>query len=96
METMGLEKFISDFTVSDEQLNEIVQSAKENGVIFNGESFDRSKERLRLLTKAYIGRSVWENKGFYPIINQQNEIFIRALDLFDEAELLARTSEVID
>ena len=30
----------------------------------------------------------WNNEGFYPVWNEQNEIYQRALDLFEEADAL--------
>ena len=45
---------------------------------------------LRLLVKAYIARGVWDNQGFYPIFNQQDEIFLMAIQLMDEADKISK------
>jgi carboxyl-terminal processing protease len=39
--------------------------------------------------KAQIARSNWGEEGFFPVFNQADEIFIKALTLFDQAEQLA-------
>ncbi len=86
LEEMGLSSFRKSFEVSEELLNDLVKSASANGLAFNEEEFERSKELIRLLTKAYIARGVWDNKGFYPIFNLQDEIYLKAISLVDEAD----------
>lgn len=89
LEDMGYEKFFDSFEVTDASLDEMVKLGEENGLPFNQEQFDRSKPLIVNYLKAHIARSVWKNDGFYPIFNQTNEIFLEAIDLFDQAEELA-------
>ncbi len=89
LEDMGYEKFFDSFEVTDASLREMVSIGEENGLNFNKEQFNRSKPLIKNYLKAHIARSVWQNEGFYPIFNQTNEIFLQALDLFDQAEELA-------
>lgn len=90
LENMKMEKFIKDFTVTDNMLEQLNALAKDNKVKFDEKQFTKSKELIKIYVKAYIARSVWNNEGFYPIFNQQNEIFQEALKLFDKAEALAQ------
>ncbi|RUA35793.1 MAG: peptidase S41, partial [Bacteroidetes bacterium] len=90
LENMGMEGFIKNFQVTDKMLNELTSLAKTNNVEFNEEGFNKSKELIKLYSKAYIARNIWNNEGFYPIFNQQNEVFLEALKLFDRAESLAK------
>jgi len=90
LENMGMEGFINNFQVTDKMLNELTSLAKSNNVEFNEEGFNKSKELIKLYSKAYIARNIWNNEGFYPIFNQQNEVFLEALKLFDRAETLAK------
>jgi len=42
------------------------------------------KEKLfKVHIKAQIARKLWNNEGYFPVMNQTNEIFIHALKLFD-------------
>ncbi|WMN06406.1 S41 family peptidase [Marivirga arenosa] len=90
LEKMGFEKYNSEFEISDKMLDDLISLGKKNDVQFDKEGFNKSKELIKLYCKAYIARNVWNNKGFYPIFNQQNEIFKEALKLFDQAERLAK------
>ena len=33
--------------------------------------------------KAQIARKLWSNEGYFPVINETNEVFLQALKLFD-------------
>ncbi|ADR20023.1 peptidase S41 [Marivirga tractuosa] len=90
LENMGMEGFINNFQVTDKMLNELTNLAKTNDVKFNEDGFNKSKDLIKLYSKAYIARNIWNNEGFYPIFNQQNEVFLEALKLFDRAESLAK------
>jgi carboxyl-terminal processing protease len=81
--------YISSFEVDASMLREIVDAGSSNDVTFNGKQFDSSREKIQLYVKAFIGRRAWNNDGFYPIINQQNSIYQKALELFDQAAILA-------
>jgi len=90
LENMGLERFINNFQVTDKMLIKLTQLAETNNIQIDEEGFNKSKELIKIYIKAYIARNVWNNEGFYPIFNQQNEIFKEALKLFDKAETLAK------
>ena len=89
LEKMGYEQFKNSFTVTDNMLQEMVALGKEQKLKFDEKGFKQSKELLRIHMKALIARSIWNNKGYYPIFNQTNEVFQKALELFDEAAELA-------
>jgi carboxyl-terminal processing protease len=86
---MGRIDFISSFEVDANMLREIVDAGTSNDVTFNRKQFDSSREKIQLYVKAFIGRRAWNNDGFYPIINRQNSIYQKALELFDQAAILA-------
>jgi carboxyl-terminal processing protease len=41
------------------------------------------------LVKAHLGRQLYDDTAFYKVINDINEVYLRALDLFDEADQLS-------
>ena len=86
---MGFEKFRTSFEVTDAMLDDLVSLAEDNKLPLNDKEFNSSKLLLKQLIKAYIARGVWDNDGFYPIFNEQNEIFQKAIQLMEEAKLLA-------
>ncbi len=87
---MGYDSYRKTFEVSEEMLKELTATAEINKLPFNQREFERSKELIKLLTKAYIARGIWDNGGFYPIFNEQDEIFLKAIQLMDEADKIAQ------
>ena len=93
LEKEGFDKYFTEFNVSEQMLNELVAVAEESGLPFNHSQFNHSKELIKVYLKAQIARGVWNNDGFYPIFNQTNEIYMKAIQLFDQAEaIMARTN----
>ncbi len=90
LENMGMEGFINNFRVTDKMLKELTTMAMTNNVELDEQGLNKSKELIKLYSKAYIARNIWNNEGFYPIFNEQNEVFKEALKLFDKAETLAK------
>ncbi len=89
LEEMTYDEFYNNFAVSDKMLGKIVDLVDEADVEYASEDYEAGKERLRDQVKALIARSVWGNKGAYPIYNQRNNVLQEALKLFDQAEKLA-------
>ncbi|MEQ9402688.1 MAG: S41 family peptidase [Cyclobacteriaceae bacterium] len=91
-EEMGLTEFRKSYEVSDGILTRLTSSAERNGLKLNVGEFAKSKELIRLLTKAYIARGVWDNDGFYPIFNEQDEIFLEAVRVIQEENILSQSN----
>lgn len=88
-EKMGFDEYFDEFTVTDKMLDDLNKIARENEVKFTPADFNKSKELVRIHIKAQVARSNWGEEGFFPVFNQADEIFLKALTLFDQAEQLA-------
>lgn len=88
-EGMSFDDYYSKFKVSDEMLQSLIRVGERNKVKFDEKDFRKSKEYLRVLIKAHMGRSIYDDNAFYRVINDINEIYLQAVKLFDEAEKLA-------
>ena len=86
---MAFEHYFKTFTVTDVMLNDLINLASKSGVKYRDADFQKSKKFIRNNVKAYIARSAWGNKGFYPIYNMEDEIYLKALTLFGEAEKIS-------
>ncbi len=89
LQDMGYDKFRYSFKVTDEMINDLISLAEANELSYNEQDFKNSEKLLKQLIKAYIARGVWDNDGFYPIFNEQDEIFQQAIKLMEEAKKLA-------
>ena len=87
---LSVEEYISSFELTDGDLEEIVSIGEELNVSFNQNEWRASLAMLKAFAKAEIGSLVWDEAGYYPVLNPVfNDIYIHALELFDEAQLLA-------
>lgn len=93
-EDMSLDEYYTGYTVSDAMLNELVEYGKKNKVNFDAADFSKSKEYLRILVKAHLGRQLYDESAFYKVVNDINEVYLQALKLFDEADRIAMASDL--
>ncbi|UJP64964.1 S41 family peptidase [Mongoliitalea daihaiensis] len=92
-EGMSFEDYYNKFKVSDDMLQALIKMGEKNKVKYDEKDFKKSKEYLRVLVKAHMGRNVFDDNAFYKVINDINEIYLQAVNLFDEAEKLALNSK---
>lgn len=85
---MGLESFVKDFKINDAIMKDFLASAAEAEIKFNEAQYKQSERLIKNVLKAFIGKAVFKNDGFFPVLLQEDEIFAQALLLFDEAEKL--------
>ncbi|MFZ9044610.1 MAG: S41 family peptidase [Cyclobacteriaceae bacterium] len=94
LKSMGRQSFVDSFEVSADMIREIVKAGESNNIIFNANEYDTSEQLMKIYVKAFIGRRVWDNEAFFPIFNKQNEIYQKALELFDQAASLASAEKI--
>ncbi|MCH7411134.1 S41 family peptidase [Belliella sp. DSM 111904] len=86
---MSFEEYYNNFQVTDAMLQELIKTGEKNNVKFVEKDFNKSKEYLKVLIKANMGRNLYDDNAYYKVINDINEIYLQAIKLFDEAEKLA-------
>jgi carboxyl-terminal processing protease len=93
-EGMSFEDYYKKYEITDEILQGLVKVGERNKVKFDEKDFNKSKDYLKVLLKAHMGRQIYDDNAFYKVINDINEVYLQALGLFDEAEKLAFSSKV--
>ncbi|WP_035464308.1 S41 family peptidase [Algoriphagus vanfongensis] len=91
---MSVQEYYNEFTFSDAMLQEVIKVGEKNKVKFDAEDYKKSKEYLRTLMKAHLGRQLYDDDAFYMVVNDINEVYLQALKLFDEAERIAMASDL--
>ena len=72
-------QFEKEYDVSDELFGEFVKYTALKGVKRNAKDNRKSDLYVRTMLKAYIGRNLLDNNGFYPVLNTIDPAFARAL-----------------
>jgi carboxyl-terminal processing protease len=83
---ISVEEYYKTFKVSDAMLMDLADFGKKNKVEFDAKDFAKSKEYLRILIKAHLGRQLYDDSAFYKVINDINEVYQQAIKLFAEAD----------
>ncbi len=83
------ENFVDSFTINQDIIKQFIQFGEENGVPFNAEEFQLAETLINSHIKAYIGRNIFGNEAFFPVINKDDPTIQRALELFDSEKMVA-------
>ncbi len=73
------ESFNKAFEMNDEIFYDLVSYAKEKGIEQSDEKITLSKNKIGILFKAFVGRNILDEKGFYPIYHDIDTTFNRAV-----------------
>ncbi len=76
--------FNRQFHVSDEMFSNMIKFADSQGVKREGGKFEDSDVRARVMMKAYIGRNILDNEGFFPLLNSIDPVFLKSVETFKE------------
>lgn len=87
---MGYQKYFRNFQVTDDMLSQLTKIGERNKVPIDLKDLQHHKGSFEVNVKAQIARKIWNNEGFYPIYNQENEILQQAVKLFDRIPDLNR------
>jgi len=90
LQAMSAKGFKDKFEVNEQMLAQIVKLGKEVGVEYKEKEYQKSKPLIKLHLKALIAHSIWDVKGYYPIMLEEDDVFQKALQLTSEAEKLAQ------
>lgn len=95
-EDMSVEEYKDNFQVTDAMLQDLVAVGEKNDVKFDQADFNKSKDYLKILVKAHLGRQLYDDSAFYMVVNDINEVYMQALKLFDQAEKIAMADDLTD
>lgn len=76
--------FITRFQVSNSMLENLYRQASERGITAGNAAKSGSARHVSILLKAYIGRNLFDDEGFYPIYQQIDEVLQQAIRHFNQ------------
>jgi carboxyl-terminal processing protease len=76
-----VENYGRSFNITPDIMNEFVIYAEKNGVKRNDHQIRQSENILKTQLKALIARNIWNNEGFYPVLQSQDNVLKKALEL---------------
>lgn len=81
LKAMGIEKFLKNFSIDQAMMTEFVNFTEMKGLRAESSQVEKSASEIRLRLKALIGRQIWKNEGFYPVINQNDKAMQAGIEI---------------
>lgn len=81
-----IDSFKNKYTVSQDILERLKTEATSEKIEFKEEEYERSKALIALQIKALMARDLYEMDAFFKIMNDENEIFQKALEIIQNDE----------
>jgi carboxyl-terminal processing protease len=88
-----IQKFINDYTVSDDLVKTLTDLATKKDVKMNESDYKKDLPFIHNYLKAYIARNLWSTEGWRIVFAAMDAQFLKALTLFPEAGKLAGRQE---
>jgi carboxyl-terminal processing protease len=75
-------QFMTDFHNNEQLLRDLVMFAESKGVKRNEKGLKKSSDYIYTQLKANIGRLLFRNEGFYPVLFEKDPAVLKALQVF--------------
>jgi len=86
----NFKSFDNGFHMTDKIYSDLVSYAQEKGVKQSKHKIALSKKKINILFKAYVGRNLLDEKGFYPIYHKIDKIFKKAVKVMESRKNIKR------
>jgi carboxyl-terminal processing protease len=77
-------EYEKNFRITDDIYNEFISYAAKKGIKREGKNLVTSDNRAKILLKAYIGRNILDNAGFYPLLNSFDPAFLKGVGILEK------------
>jgi len=84
--------FNRGFSMTNKEYQDLVAYAKSKGITQSPAKVQDSKSKVKILFKAYVGRNILDEKGFYPIYHKIDPVFKKAVQVMHEREKVHRVN----
>jgi carboxyl-terminal processing protease len=75
--------FVYGFTVNDQMFDDFIAYAVKNGIPKDEAGIAESGENIRVNLKAYIGRNIFSDQAFYPVLKDIDKTLKKAISVID-------------
>ncbi len=76
----NINDFSRNFNKSEQVFNQFIDYIDEKEVVYTKKEFKEAKSKIKLNLKALIARRLFKEEGFNKIMNEQDLVFIKALE----------------
>lgn len=80
------DEFEQNYVISDEFIEELVRKAKEKGAEVEISELDKNIDNVKNQLKALMAQKLWDFTEMYRIINQKDEVILKAVEVLGKPE----------
>jgi carboxyl-terminal processing protease len=80
----SFDDFKTKFKFSPEDVKSFIAKAESEGVKFNEDQFNRSRDEILLRLKGYVSLNIWQISELYQIVNEGDKVIDDALRLIND------------
>jgi len=80
---LNAQGFISGFTIDDAMFNDFIAYAEKNGVAKDASGIAESGANIKVNLKAFIGRNIFSDAAFYPVLKDNDKTLKKAISVID-------------
>lgn len=88
------DEFVKNFKMGNSIIRDFVAFAESKGVEPDSRGLEKSRRLISYRLKAFIGRRLFKDDAYYPVLNQLDNVLQRALELIPEARQLEATGQL--
>jgi carboxyl-terminal processing protease len=83
-EYKSFDDFKKKFQFSPDDVKSFITRGESEGVKFNEEQFNKSKDEILLIMKGYIASNMWQISELYQIVNENDKVIDKALKIISD------------
>jgi carboxyl-terminal processing protease len=72
------------FEFSSDDIKAMIAKGEEEGIKFNEEEFNKSKDEMMLVMKGLVASNIWQTNEYFQIINKNDKVIEKALNLISD------------
>ncbi len=77
----SFQKFLAEFNITDSDIDRLVELGEKEKVELDKEQLEKSKSLIKKQVKANIARDIWSSNEYFQIMNTENDIYLKALQI---------------
>ena len=85
------EDFYNNFYLSGDEISSFIKRGEELGVKFVESQYNKSKDEILLILKALIASNIWQTNEYYRIINENDMVIKKALEILNDTQTYNNT-----
>jgi carboxyl-terminal processing protease len=87
-----VKSFKNNFTISDKTISDLVAFAeRQYNLTADTAAIGKTKDRIKIFLKAYIGRNLYENGAYYYLTNETDKVIVNSLEIISDKKAFKET-----